>query len=103
MRDLIEKVYVVRRQYDLNEGRGPLMVDSVWSNRPSAVKFMNAQSGVMGRRSDDWTKDKFPDWTVEEYRLMTSVEDRANELLEEARQKALRKLTAEERKILGLE
>lgn len=42
-------IFLVYRNVDMTEGRGPMVVDSVWVSRQKAIDYMNTKLGVMGR------------------------------------------------------
>lgn len=43
-------VYGVYHNQDMTEGRGPMVLSRLYLHREHAVKFMDKQSGVMGRK-----------------------------------------------------
>ena len=45
----MKKVYVVLCNSDMTEGNGPMRVMKIFEHRENALKYMNAQKGVMGR------------------------------------------------------
>ena len=59
------KVFIVRRNADSTEGRGPMVLDSVWRSRKKAAAYIDGQPGVMGIR-EKWSEKEFGDWTIEE-------------------------------------
>lgn len=59
----MKNVYVVMRNADLIEGRGPMVFDSVWDDRDSAAKHIDDKPGVMGRKQK-WSEQKFGDWEI---------------------------------------
>ncbi len=54
------KIYIVERNADTTEGRGPMVIDSVWLDWNKAAAYIDDKPGVMGRRAkwsespDDW-------------------------------------------------
>lgn len=54
------KVYVVFRNFDMTEGRGPMVLDKIFLDESKARKYMENQSGVMGVKSG-WSK-QLPNW-----------------------------------------
>lgn len=80
----MKKVYVVLCNSDMTEGNGPMRVMKIFEHRENALKYMNAQKGVMGRSafytnsvtghvSEGWHDIKaWPwggDWEVQEWIL----------------------------------
>ena len=57
--------FVVMRNSDMTEGRGPMMMDSIFIDRAEAVIYMDSQPGVMGR-TVQWSKENYGDWRIEE-------------------------------------
>ncbi len=95
-------VYEVQQISDLTEGRGPMKSIAFFSNEDIAWKHANTLSGVMGVRpkDNDWRNEKYPDVRVVSHTVHNNL-DKFDENI--AKEKALAKLTKEERKILGLE
>ena len=85
----------------MTEGRGPMELDSLWSDKAEAIQYMDNQKGVMGREAK-WSIQKFGDWELEEVKVFASSQEKFNEDNEFIRKKALAKLTFEEMKVLGL-
>lgn len=94
-------VYVVKKNSDMSEGRGPKIVDSIFSNRTAAVEYMDKQPGIMGR-TGKWSEDGYGDWKIEEMFLFDSANQREEAVIAEHKENALKKLTDYEKKILGL-
>lgn len=46
----IKHVYAVYRNSDMTEGRGPMMLDSLWWTEDGAWEYANSRLGVMGRK-----------------------------------------------------
>jgi len=65
-------IYVVLRESDMTEGRGPMVPDSYWVSRAKAKAYMNTKRGIMGRRpvNDNW-EDSFSggDWKIEKIKV----------------------------------
>ena len=90
--------YQTRRLFDMTEGRGPMINDLAFTEYRHAEAYINSQPGVMGRRCN-WTQERHAsDWDIQTVHARTEASDPQ----EEARQRALAKLTKEERKLLGL-
>lgn len=99
-KELPPYVYLVRRNSDTNEGRGPMVVDSIWQTRESAALYIDYKPGVMGR-TEKWSDQDHGDWEIEEAMVLTSVDDKDKADEEAARAKALAKLSPNERVLLG--
>jgi hypothetical protein len=97
-------VYVVKKNADFTEGRGPMLLDSVWSDPDEAVKWVKQQGGIYGSEQRvELNKYGYyayaNGYQIEKMPLL----DNANEMEHEtAKQKALAKLTPEDRVVLGL-
>lgn len=87
-----DEVYLVKKNADMTEGRGPMIVDSVWGNEEEAWAYANQQLGVMGRKpfyvnpvtghvGTGWNDEKaWPtggDWTVETMTLRSESASQA--------------------------
>jgi hypothetical protein len=96
-------VFIVKRNSDTNEGRGPMVIDSIWDEgaEDAAIEYMDKQPGVQGRRGK-WSTEKYGDWTIEKVVVQTSADDMLAVKQEKIRQGALRKLTSIEREALGV-
>lgn len=84
-------VYLVYRNSDTTEGRGPMVLDSVWKTRNLAEDYMDTKPGIMGRHAR-WSQDKYGDWTVQEQ----PVRDEPYDPIADIKKRALGKLSAEE-------
>lgn len=101
---MLETVFVLKRNADTTEGRGPMVLHSVWGVEVEAKRFMDKQPGVMGRRAK-WSSGPLAsggDWTIEEFPVLMSELDYTNAQLQETRIRALAKLSAEEKVALGI-
>ncbi len=67
--NLPQKIYLVFKNSDLTEGRGPMVFHSAWKDKSEAIKFMDRQPGVMGRRGV-WSEQKYGDWECRETDLL---------------------------------
>jgi hypothetical protein len=95
-------VYGLYYNSDMTEGRGPMLLHSIWDNWAECVKFMDKQTGIMGRKAK-WSTQKYGDWRIEEHYIVSSEADMTEKQNHEIKQKALAKLTDEEKKALGLD
>lgn len=95
-------IYEVQQNSDLTEGRGPMKTIAFFSNEDIAWKHANTLSGIMGvkPKNGDWRNEKYGDVRVVPHNVHENL-DKFDENV--AKEKALAKLTKEERKILGLE
>jgi hypothetical protein len=83
-------VYGVYYNVDMTEGRGPMKLSRLYLHREHAVKFMDKQSGVMGRKPGTTNKTLHPgcqtwdcvkcwgthgsDWRVEPHEVLETAE-----------------------------
>lgn len=97
-------VYQVMKQSDMAAGNGYMIPDLCFSTEQHAWDYVNQQTGIMGRtpNSGKWQLSGFKDWDVKEVRVYHSVEESEQEKLIKKKEKALSKLTEEEKEILGL-
>lgn len=59
----IHKVFAVYANADMTEGRGPMVLDSLWWTEEGAWEYANRQRGVMGRspfRDHAELREKYP-------------------------------------------
>lgn len=56
-------IYVVYVNADMTEGRGPMVVDSIWLNKSKAEKYIDSKEGVMGRKNT-WSNVAYGDWMI---------------------------------------
>ncbi len=59
------KVYLTYYNSDMTEGRGPMTLDKIFSNKEHAEEYIDSQEGIMGRRYK-WSDKIYGDWTVVE-------------------------------------
>lgn len=65
------KVYATRKNGDMNEGRGPMVIDKVFLHRKHAEEYIDDKPGIMGRQSDKgWSNEKYGDWDIEEWEVL---------------------------------
>ena len=96
------KVYILRYNSDSTEGRGPMVIHSVWGNRDECIKFMDKQSGVQGRKQKWSEPHSGGDWDMIEHTLLWEEKDVTEMENIQTRERALAKLSDEEKKVLGL-
>ena len=69
-------VYAVYRNQDMIEGKGPMVLDRVFSLDFDADDYINKQDGVMGRKPEEgWQKSPFNDWEVRPLTILEHVDD----------------------------
>lgn len=71
-------LYMVRRNADMTEGRGPMVEESFWFDRAKAVEHMDKQPGVFGRKppSGSWdTEPHLGDWDIAPFFTMDELEE----------------------------
>lgn len=96
------KAYMIRKKNaDMNEGRGPMIIDLFFLNREHAIEYMDAQPGVFGRKFK-WSKNVHDDWDMIEIEILEYSVFEAKARKEALRKQALEKLTPEEREALGI-
>lgn len=80
----------------MTEGRGPMIIDSIFEKREDANNYIDHQFGVMGRKSEKgWSKDKYGDWTVKEMAVFESLEEvKVNREIEDKERAELFRLKA---------
>ena len=94
-------IFAVYRNSDMTEGRGPMIIDSLWSDLQEAKKYIDIQPGIQGRMAK-WSTMKHGDWYIEELKVYNTSDQKNKEDNEIIRVRALNKLTDKERKVLGL-
>lgn len=90
-------VYCVYKNADMTEGRGPMLLDSIWESLSLADDYMDCHTGVMGRQ-ERWSKSTSGDWMVKEFPVRS---DKTNPMAI-IRERALKKLSVDEKESLGL-
>lgn len=63
----MKKVFIVLRNGDMTEGRGPMVIDSVFSSEKTAWEYANDQLGVMGFKAPKEGWKGSGHWNVNEY------------------------------------
>lgn len=96
-------VYATYRNSDMTEGKGPMVLDKVFTDESDAQAYVDLQPGVMGRRpSDGWQNVKHGDWQVRPFQIMEHLDDGEEYERKQLIASANSKLTNAERKALGL-
>lgn len=90
-------VYVVLKNSDEVEGRGPMVLDSIFYSEEVAKAYAEDRYNYYGHGAlkQGWA-------TVREMAVLDVAGDWRTEVREQQRRKALAKLTHEERAVLGL-
>jgi hypothetical protein len=91
-------IYLTQRNADMNEGRGPMVLDIALTTREAAQEYVGRKSGVMGVRGSWQELVRGGHWDIKEI----PVYDTEPSEIDELREKALAKLTMAERVALGL-
>lgn len=89
------KVYVTRYNFDMTEGRGPMVNDKCFLHKKDAENYIDNQCGVMGIRRK-WSEDKYGDWDVIELDVLEGPFN----IEEDIKNKALAKLSEEEKRVI---
>lgn len=106
-----KSIFVVLRNADFTEGRGPMLIDTIFSTGPEAIKYVEAQQGIFGSKQKvDYQNSRLSrglyatasGYEIVEYKVLDTVQEKAASDKAVARQKALDKLTPKERTLLGL-
>lgn len=58
------QVFLVYKNADMTEGRGPMVLDSIWLHQQDAENYANSRSGVMGIRGNQFHQ-RILDWILE--------------------------------------
>lgn len=98
-------VFASYRNSDTTEGRGPMVVDKVFTKETDAYAYINGQTGVMGRSPSQFGQNgwaQMGDWTVKSIDVYESLDEASTAHTEALKAKALAKLTPAERRALGL-
>jgi hypothetical protein len=97
----MDKIFLAYRNADTTEGRGPMVIDKAFRHRNDALSYIDDKPGVMGRTAK-WSQEKYGDWKVEEIVVYSNLTEANNFDFDQAKAKALSKLTEDEKRILGL-
>lgn len=94
-------VWLVHKNSDTTEGRGPMVLDCIFLYKEDAAKYIDHQPGLMGRKGK-WSEEEYGDWTMKETEVYDSFVDMKNITERKAKVAALAKLTPKEKELLGL-
>jgi hypothetical protein len=92
----MQKVYIVLKNADMTEGRGPMFPFTVFLSKAVAQVFISKQGGVFGGPPDNGG------WDIKEMEAYGTLEEYNKGKQEALKQSALKKLTREEKEVLGL-
>jgi hypothetical protein len=102
-------IYLVQRNADTTEGRGPMVNDKAFTSLSMAESYVDLQPGTMGYCPKEGRiayKRKHGDyggcWDILQVPVYDTIVEAIKGDTEQLRRNALRKLTAEERAALGL-
>lgn len=95
------KVYLTYYNADDIEGRGPMVLDLAFLHREHAAKYIDSQPGAMGDPGP-WSDKDFGHRMIKEIDVITHEVDPEEAKLIKIRDRALSKLTADEKEALGL-
>lgn len=93
------KVYITYRQSDTMEGRGPMVMDKIFSHIHHANSYIDAQPGVWDRRKK-WSEETSGDWKVVEHNVIEYDIISQAKLDEERTEKILERLDEREQDLL---
>lgn len=103
----MEKIYIVFKNADFVEGRGPMQFHMAFSDGEEAIKYVKVKPGIFGLQKVERNKyglfacaNGYEINEVYLYDTVSSYEEIQNQ---EKIRNALNKLTEEEKKLLGLE
>jgi len=100
----MKTIYLVKRNSDTTEGRGPMVIDTAFFSRIEAAKYIDPKPGIMGRLSDKgWSTEKYGDWMIEPLIVYDSLTESNNNSREKLIESAMAKLTDSERIALGVD
>lgn len=103
----MDKVYVVLRNADSTEGRGPMLLHAAFSDGEEAIKYVEKQGGIFGSKQEV-VRGKYGHYAsgngyqIVEQPVYKSGEDIETIEREQLRARALGKLSEEEREVLGI-
>lgn len=103
----MKKIYVVLRNADFTEGRGPMLFHAAFTSGEEAIKYVANQFGIFGS-AQHVERNKYNHYAYANgYQIDEVVLHDNAEAIEEnerriAKDKALAKLTKEEQQLLGL-
>lgn len=98
-------VWSTYRNLDMTEGRGPMVLDKVFSKEEDANEYVMQQDGVMGRKPADFGNDSWEgmgEWQVRPTTVLESLQEEVEYERESALQSGLAKLTQAERRAVEM-
>jgi len=94
-------VFGVYRNADQTEGRGPMVLSKLFASREVAEHYVVAQPDPYGRQRE-WRDGRYGDWELRDHAVFQSLEEIEECVADEAKRRALAKLTDEDKRALGL-
>jgi len=95
------KIYLAKRNSDMTEGRGPMVLDSAFTKKVDCDAYIDSKPGVFGRKGP-WSVEPFGDWETEEILVCENLDEHDDYVKAGVRKNALSKLNETEKKALGL-
>lgn len=95
------KVYLTYYNADDIEGRGPMVLDLVFLHREHAASYIDSQPGTVGDPGS-WSDKDYGHRMIKEVDVITHEVDVEEAKLIKIRNRALSKLSPEEKSALGL-
>lgn len=101
-------VFVVKRNADFTEGRGPMVLHAIFASGPEAVEYVKTRKGIYGsaQKIEMGRDGKYASangYDIVEIKVHDTKEEFLAQIEADERAAALRKLTARECELLGLE
>lgn len=94
--------YAAWRNSDMEEGKGPMVMDSVFTKEADAWAYVDTKEGVFGRKPEHgWQNSDMGDWTVKPFYVKESVDDTAELAYLKRLNDAYAKLTPAERNLIN--
>jgi len=102
----LKVVYIVLKNADFTEGRGPMLLHTVFSDGEEAIKYVEKQKGIFGSPQNvERGKGSYAranGYEIVEHDVFQSADDLLDRAIAFEREAALGKLTLRERRLLGL-
>lgn len=103
----MKKVYIVMKNADFTEGRGPMLFDCAFEHGKDAVEYVSFQEGIYGSpqlvQMNTYGHYAYANgYLIDEVVVHQSIDAMEAAQVALQRQKALAKLTEEEKKLLGI-
>lgn len=95
------KVWLVYKNSDTTEGRGPMVLDCIFHYRADAAAYIDQKPGIMGRKGK-WSEEEYGDLQIKEMDVFESFSNMEEIVKAKSKAAALAKLTPAEKILLGL-